>query len=325
MHLNLALPGLCHPDFRIPEDFALPALDSLLRHGRFHAAPSSNTGFYARYLWSGSLLQTAKAVCGLPQDTPAVFASPLWQQMGMHHMSSLSGADIGITHEEAAAFCHGLNRLYQDDGLTFYPYRADLWLLALPQAAQWQAPPVLDILGQIDGTTKAEGSGTAQWLALQTECQMWLHQHPDNRRRQSENRPPVNALWLWNDAEGQADGRWVGSNSPWNQAAKRLPAPTTLYDWQTALATREAGFSDGLLLLDDLQAACHTADNHAYLATLENWERHFFAPAAELLRQGRLKTLRLHTDGSRGGTLECRASGRWAFWKPRRRFNGTLD
>ncbi|WP_274585159.1 hypothetical protein V9W64_07350 [Neisseria leonii] len=322
MHLTFALPGLCRPDFSLPGHAALPALDTLLRHGRFTPEPCTASVFYARHLWSGSLLEQAKAACGVAEGTPAVFASPLWQQMGMHHMSCLSGADIGIGADEAAELCGGLNGFYRSDGIAFHPYRPDLWLLTLPAPPEWHAPCVLDILGQIDGTTKAEGGGIAHWLALTTECQMWLHRHPLNTRRQHAGQAPVNALWLWNDLTGSATAAIVGSNSVWNQAGCRLNAPSGLPEWQTALHTRQAAFSDGLLFLDDLQTAVHTGNPEAYAAVVQHWEHTFFAPALRLLRRGRLKRITLLTDGTHGGALTCQAPKPWAFWKPKRRFNG---
>ncbi|UOP00829.1 hypothetical protein [Kingella potus] len=120
---------------------AAPALAAMLRFGRFAAAPASSAAFYARTLWRGSLCRLLAAEAGLPDGTPCVLAAPVSQQMGMNQAHQACGRTLGITPDEAAAWCAGLTEFFADAGWRFHPCRPDLWLLSLPQQPGWQDVP----------------------------------------------------------------------------------------------------------------------------------------------------------------------------------------
>ncbi|UOO81825.1 hypothetical protein LVJ83_13100 [Uruburuella testudinis] len=326
MNLTLALPGLNHSDgtpLPLPD---LPAFNQMLRFGTLIRKPLPASAFLARYLWRGSLLASAKQQLGMPAERAAVLASPVWQQMGMNHMDMLGGADIGIGLDEAEQWCRGLSSFYREEGWCFEALRADLWLVGLPAAPDWQVPPLPDVLGRADGSVRAQGRDSREWLQKQTEIQMWLHSHPLNHSRTAAGVPAVNGVWLWQDLEGgQTEAPLLACDSPWAQfyPGKRCDAPYDFAAWQHLAA--EAGVvSDGLIWLDDLQACAHTGDTGAYVQTLQDWETRWFAPLWQALKSGRLNRLKVVTDGDNGGELCLKAKAGRAFWKPKRRFAGQM-
>lgn len=325
MNLTLAVPALNWGDeTRLPQ-LAVPGLNQLMRFGRFTAAPRSAAGFFAAYLWQGSLLALAKQALALPDDQPAVFASPVWQQMGMHRMSMLGASEIGITAGEAAELCGGLTRFYADIGWRFLAYRPDLWLLVLPQEADWQAEPLHNVLGEVDGTMRAEGVGSRSWLSAQTEIQMWLHNHALNTVRTAAGQPAVNGVWLWRDLTGTlTDTPPLACDSTWADAypGVRTDAPYDYAAWRAMAA--DEGADGGVIFLDDLLTAAHTGDAWAYQETLQAWDGRFFTPVWQELRNGRLKNFVLSTDGADGGDLRLSAKAGRAFWKRQCVFQGKL-
>lgn len=327
MHLTLALPAL---NFNTSENIPplyLPSLNKMLRFGRYIATPSRPSEFYARYLWNGSLLDAAKQYLNIPQHQAAVFASPVWQQMGMHQMDMLGGADIQIRAEEAAEWCAGLNDFLEQDGWCFYVVRPDLWLLTLPSSPRWQAAPVFDVLGQVDGTVRAEGPDSGIWLQKQTEIQMWLYSHPLNAARTAAKAPNVNGLWLWQDVAGsQTSLPLLACDSPWAQfyAGEKADAPYDFAAWQNVVQEHGRSFSDGLIFLDDLVVTRHNSDVWAYKDILEKWENNWFTPLWQALETGRLKGLSIVTDGDNGGCLNIKPKAGRAFWKRRKEFAGRL-
>ena len=317
MQLTLAILGLNRPsETGLP---ATPALNEILRFGRFYPQPCSTSAFYARHLWRGSLTARALRHFGLPESAPALLASPVWQQMGINQTHFSAGRDLAVRDDEAAQWCGGLNDFFREDGWCFYPFRPDLWLLTLPENPDWPVPPVLDMLGQEDGMERMEGRAPADWLAKQTEIQMWLHGHPLNIGR----RIPVNGLWLWPDLAGRAQADFAAADSEWAFFPEGLiPVPD---DWQAfARAAADLGrpVSDGLIFLDGLrQTAGGEAD---YCRLLADWETRFFAPVWHDLKAGRLKKLTIAADGAQGGYLEANAKPHRAFWKRRKTFAGLL-
>ena len=325
MKLTFALPALNWHDPQQLPPLHTPAFNQCCRFGRFVPQASNPSAFFARYLWQGSLREQALATLGLPAHTPALFASPLWQQMGMHQMATLSGNEIGISEAEATELCQGLTSFYAAEGWRVYPYRADLWLITLPALPHWSASPVLDILGQVDGTMRAEGQDERLWLSWQTEMQMWLHNHAVNQARQHRQVPPINGVWLWQDCVGEQKANVLTvSNSVWANA-HCIDAPYDWAAWQTLLAEHSHAVHHAVIFLDDLLTARHTADVWAYQTLLQQWEERFFAPAWHSLTTGQLSQLNLASDGAQGGVLHIHAKAHWAFWKKKQSFRGSLN
>lgn len=322
MNLIFALPSLNWNEPYPPPLPNTPALNQLLRFGRFEAQALPLSQLYARCLWQGSLCRQLLQQQSLPTDTPAILVSPLWQQMGLNQTFTQAGNALQIQTAEAEQWCAGLTDFYRDDGWQFHVCRPDLWLLTLPEAPAWQVPPVFDIIGQIDGTLRAEGAAEHSWLSRQTEIQMWLHSHPLNSARNANGLPPVNALWLWPDLPGSRTSPFTAGDSPWltPAQAEQHTAPANL----DALLAAAGSASSGLLFLEHMLPARDGADAHAYAAIVADWETNWFAPAWQYLKSGRLSQLDILTDGSQGGCLSIRAKAHYAFWRSRQVFNGHL-
>lgn len=317
---TLNLPGLHwpHPETLPPLD--LPGLNTLMRFGRFHAAPATPADFCFRRL-NVRLSQLS--------PPPYAFASPVWQQAGMQSVQILDSRVLGVSAEEAHILCDGLNGLYAEDGWRFEPLRPDLWLLHLPEAAGWEAPCVLDVVGQADGTQRAVGPAQTQWLQRQTEIQMWLHGQAVNQQRQAAGRPLINGLWLWDSLPAESNNttaHLIGSDSPWAAFSRTetAPAPNSWAAWQAETDARGLAPADTALYLDALSTAVQCADVHAYCSQLAAWDRHLFAPLWQDLQHGRLPRLCLQTDGSSGGRLLLDARSGWRFWKRKKTFAGSL-
>lgn len=308
---TLILPGFLRRSDENPVLPATPALNRLIRFGRFQADPLGSAELYQHYLCDT-----------VPLAGNQIYASPMWQQTGMNSIIQLDGSAIAIRPEEAQALCSGLNGFYGGE-LDFQPLRPDLWRLTLPQPPQWHAPPLWDVCGQIDGFTRAEGSQHRQWLQLTTEIQMWLHAeaatHPARQ-------PPVNSIWLWRPqtAELKHHPALLGSNSPWaaQSSLNVRPAPADFAEWLARCAIEHHPADDTALFAEDFTASRHTGDIWAYRDQLAHWERHFFAPIWQALAQGRLHGFRLLCDGEHGGTLTVTPAARHAFWKRKKTFNG---
>lgn len=318
MQLTLALTSLNRAEDENLPPLPVPAFNQILRYGRLQRGAVRPSEFYRRHLWQGSLLSHAKAQIGLPQAQPAAFASPVWQQMGLHQAKLLEGRYLDIARHEAATLCRELSVFYAGAGWQFHVVRPDLWLLTLPDTPQWGAPPATDIGGQISHADQACGRDAADWLAKQTEIQMWLFVHPLNQTRRSAKQPEINGLWLWQDEMGEAVPQTVYSNSPWAAFSEQsAPMPPDFAAW---LAQNPP--ADSLIFSDGLNLSAQTGDVAAYAEQLDYWERAWFAPAWQALNTGRLKKLVLRTDGENGGELVLTPKSKWAFWKGEKRFQG---
>lgn len=317
---TLLLPGLNWPHPAELPALHTPALNRLLRFGRFQAAPARPAEFCFRHLAPRLDHLFAK---------PYAFASPLHQQIGLHS-AQLQSSGLHLSPEEAEVLCHGLNAFCAEDGWQFAPLSPELWSIRLPRPAGWQTPCILDIAGHHADVPQARGSNKKQWLQRQTEIQMWLHEHPVNTRRSAAGEPPINAVWLWDElpATHPEPPALIGSNSPWaaySSSHQVHPAPPNYAAWQATAAECHTPLPHSALYLDGLQQAAELGHPDAYARTLQQWDEHFFAPLWHALQRNRLPAARLLTDGEHGGSLTISARSGWAFWKPQRRFAGSLN
>ena len=135
---TLVLPALLRRPHEPVPPLAVPALNDLLRYGRFQAAPLSRGALYQSYCCDRLTL---------PENQ--IYASPVWQRMGMNSADMLALHDIRT--DEAQAWCAELTAFYENR-YTFRPLRPDLWTLELPAPPQWQADSIWNVCGQLDGT-----------------------------------------------------------------------------------------------------------------------------------------------------------------------------
>jgi len=220
-----------------------------LRYGILRKETLRPSEFYGRHLWSGSLIAQVQRLRHTNQKRAAAFASPVWQQMGMHHVNIISGEFIGIPKEEAQRLCADLSAFYQDKDWQFEPLCESMWLLSMSKIEDWGAECVLDVCGQPEMDGQAHGEDAVSWLAMQTEIQMFLHTHPINQAREQQGLPEINGLWLWNDANGTQSADIVASDSAWARFSDtpKINAPYDLKAWFEMVQETGNTVSDGLI------------------------------------------------------------------------------
>ena len=308
---TLILPALLRePHETLPELYT-PALNQLLRYARVQPTAYSRMQLYQTYLCDQ-----------LGQPENIIYASPVWQQMGMNTASQIPAEHLPLTHSEAAIWCHELNQFYRGE-YAFTPIRPDLWTLALPSPPTWHAASILDLASQLDGSQSASGSDIRPWLALSTELQMWLHNHPRNAARQQNQLPPINGIWLWNAPAAvpfQA-ASLIASNSAWaaHSSQATTAQPENYAAWQRTCAQRQIPLAHTHIFADDFLPSQQTGDIWAYQTQLAAWEQNWFEPLRQDLFSGCLKGLRIVCEQA-----QCTIGSKpqRAFWKRKRRFDG---
>ena len=308
---TLILPALLREPHETLPELHTPALNQLLRYARIQPTAYSRMQLYQSYLCDQ-----------LGQPENIIYASPVWQQMGMNTASQIPAEHLPLTHSEAAIWCHELNQFYRGE-YAFTPIRPDLWTLALPSPPTWHAASILDLASQLDGSQSASGSDIRPWLALSTELQMWLHNHPRNAARQQNQLPPINGIWLWNapaPAPFQA-ASLIASNSAWAEHSSQATTgqPENYAAWQRICAQRQIPIAHTHIFADDFLPSLQTGDIWAYQEQLAQWERNWFEPLRQALFSGSLKGLRIVCKQA-----QCTIGSKpqWAFWKRKRRFDG---
>ncbi len=230
-------------------------------------------------------------------------------------------ADAGafeLEDDEAAAIVAALNGEFADIG-QFHTATARRWYLRLNAAVDHVAEPISAVAGK---RIAGEPLGAKQPLTRTiNEIQMFLHNHPLNKRRESAGYPAVNSVWLWGGGTlpgvSAAPYTKVWSNDPLSTGLacaagiKRQPQAASL-----AAVLENAGRDDKqLVVLDQLLGPMlyENAEDwrQAWLALENDW----FAPLEKTLGRS-VKSLQLIAP-TIYGTLawHSKGGGRWQFWK----------
>ncbi|WP_037588625.1 hypothetical protein [Stenoxybacter acetivorans] len=324
MHLNLVLPRFFwqYPKISLPE-IPLTGLNTLRRFGTWQNKYALNSAFYAHFLCRRSLLRHIKTEFRLPEDKPALLCSPLHQQAGMHHVQYLSGKSLHISLYEAQVICAGFSNWFNKDGWQLLPYRADLWLLTLPKTLDFHVPSLLDLDGFLDGHSKPCGEDAKIILRLQTEIQMWLHQQPFNQTRQENGLHEINGIWFEHDLCGDADNSILYADNQWSNKPLQSP-PASWQDLHHKLP--ENGGDVHTFFSEIFSESVLSANAQIYIEQLHKWDKNWFVPCLDALKNGNLDTLQLHLSGEHGGCLTVRKPGLLTSFFHKRhkmpRFNG---
>ncbi len=158
---------------------------------------------------------------------------------------------------------------------------------------------------------------------------MLLHTHPVNQQRVARGAPAINSLWLWGGGvlpqrdvshftRVYGDDPLIAGLSRW-QGARHAPLPA---DLQTALD--DAQPADALLVvLDGCLRPGIYSDFEAWNATIERYERDWFAPALRALSQRRIGNLQLLPVD--GGRYALTGRDLWRVWRSVRPYRAIVQ
>ena len=245
--------------------------------------------------------------------------TPLHLVAGLKTVHLAPGGLLRLSPSESAEWCEAFARESIASGLRLRPVGPSGFLLQGLEAAGALTMEPARLLGDSLEDALPGGLGGPTLRAFLTECEMWLHGAPLNRRRSSRGDPPVTTLWPWGGgnplreplAVVRGEGRWprVWADDGWvralgvlsGQAVDPLPAAVA--------SSLEDGAESGILVLPVAEHG------------LEALDREFISPAADALRSGRLARLTLAADDR---AVSVTSGDRHRFWRPARDLLGAL-
>lgn len=302
MNLLIAMPGPPEPDATAPPP-ELPSLTRLLvRARRLPRAADWRTGVHmALQDGAGSALEPAAlAACALPQwpsGAALCFVTPLHVVAGISRVHLPPDGVLVLDAEEREDWRAAFNAEFGDANLQLHSAGSG-WLMAasFAHAADDPAPELL--LGAALERRPARDEAARALRRLGVEVEMWLATHPLNQARAGRQAPAVNSFWFWGGARAQRP-------APFPHAPRLVSGNADADPWLAGLASHcpaplHAGTAD-LQQAMQQRAELIVLQPPAQLPPWEHWSRleaQWFAPAAQALRAGALKSLRLQIGRS---------------------------
>lgn len=312
----------------------LPGLELIGRYGGRRSLPPDWRAFVARCAGRPELAdvapaQVAAAALDLPADARPWLAVPVHLTAGIDHLRLHPAGLLNLDARESVALCGSFTTEFAASGLSLQPLFGSLLLVGLgPVVATTQDPAAF--LGADMATAPATGRDAPVLRRLGSEIEMWLHDHPVNRRRVQQGRLPVSGLWLWGGTSsasaalplrqrslalplGYADDGYVAGL--WHLSGGETAAlPATF-----AALLADPGLQRGARAAIIVLSAAATGPRDLPLLRLE---AAWFEPAVRHLRAGGLARLSVFLGGqqwglSSAGMLRCwrRARPWWDYFR----------
>lgn len=293
-----------------------PSLNQILRFSRFQAAYKTTADLYYHYL-----------VHPLDTSSNHAYATPISQQLGMNTTLLLDSHSFSISKHEADCFIKDLNTFYQPNA-HFSIITPELWQLTLPHIDNWSMiEPIWNVGGQMDSLLRCESHASKQWLQLNTEIQMWLHQHPINQHRQQQGLLPINSLWLWQAKQvlnTLPDYQLIASDSLWKSYChiQHTDLPNHFAEWQHFCDCQQQDINQTALFAEDFIACHHQSHIWTYQQIIEQWEQRYFLPIWQAIQSRKIQGLKLVCEQ---GIFTLSPYARYHFWKPKNSINQIIQ
>jgi hypothetical protein len=210
------------------------------------------------------------------------------------HMTTIGLAADGIlTLEpaEADALVADFNRVFADGGVRLERGRGTELLCRFEEPVRVTTSPPEAAAGRDIWPYLPQGEDAPRLKRLASEIEMWLFDHPVNRRRAAAGSAAINGFWLW--GAGAADAEpppgWIAGDDP-------------LFGFLEPASHYPGAAASGVVMVPDWPGS------PAWRDVEERW----LGPALEDLRARRLERIELSAR-RRSMRLEARALRR--FWR----------
>ncbi len=236
----------------------------------------------APYAWA--------ALTGTPPTAPTLWhADPIHVAVGRDSLIVHELAGASPTEVDSDALIAAANETLRDDRCALVR-AGEKWFLCTEAPWSMAPLPLSAVIGRpLEIASRDNDSG--RWTRLHNEIQMRWHDHPVNQARESQGKPPINALWLHGGGTWQRHPplRWPRVHS--DRAELRGIAAAAGAGVADAA---EAVTGDALLVWDDALTAARAGDWSSWIEAISTVDHRLGAlpPAAtlEIVLCGRHRT-----------------------------------
>jgi len=225
---------------------------------------------------------------------------------------------LSVLENEKEDLLAELNKTYQEDQFTFESHDSQHGYLTLAQKPDCSFHLLEDVLGRSVEPFLPQGKDKLFWHRFLNEVQMLFHASPVNQVRLESNQLPVNSIWCWGNGPlpESVSSQWstVLSNNLFARGLAELSGAKTkeLPEQATTLLTN---ITEGntLLVFDQDERDILSLDHEYHQQRLEKFEKNWFIPLLQGLKQGRLDSITL--SDTTGKTFHLKKIHLKRFWR----------
>ena len=208
--------------------------------------------------------------------------------------------ELGLSMEEADKLVKEINNHFAEEPWELHAVDPQRWYLKLDSEQELITTPLNKVLAQDINPFLPRGTHAQYWLQCINEIQMLLHGSSINFERESRGMWTINSLWLW------GGGVLPPRNKNIDISYTKIIADDILLQGIAnyceieccSLDRYEEAIQSGksFMLLDRLSDPVSRHDVFAYVQNLAEIEDSYLKRIDELLKQGKIKQVRLLSD-----------------------------
>lgn len=309
--LHIILPGLFHTGgkFEQPSE-SFPSLFKLLskativpdRPESFEGVLKQHfSGFSSKEIPAGAL--SAFAAGDIKADDNHIWmrSDPVYLKSDAHSLYCYGNHHLQISNEEAQSLVEVLNEHFCEDGLHIHMVTPYAWVIKLSEPQSMATNALADVEGQSIEPRLPSGPDALMWHKRLTESQLILERHPVNLARKQKGLLPINSLWFWGlgalPAKIDTYFDFVFANSKIMRGLCELsntPCMDKLESFDDFIENLPNKAHHTCAVIDTrFKRANNLTDMELRASLLETYEQNWFAPIANALVEGLVKTIYL--------------------------------
>lgn len=154
----------------------------------------------------------------VPEGSQVFVASPVFLQADRDQVFMPSHELVAAEQDEVDAIVNEFNRFYGEDPYHLIASADKAYLFFIAEKPfEITTTPVFEAAFQYVGPNLAKGKDAQAFHQLTNEMQMMCHGMSLNFTREANGKLPINALWLWGEADQSAfqhDIAWIATDNP---------------------------------------------------------------------------------------------------------------
>lgn len=247
-------------------------------------------------------------------------ADPVSIQPDRDTVVLMAHEEIDLSMEEATKLVNEINTHFVDEPWELHAVHPQRWYLRLDKAHDLVTTPLTQVLSRDINSFLPRGEHASYWQKCINEIQMLLHGTNVNFERESRGLLTVNSLWLWGGGVLPTDKNMGCHYTHIISDDILLQGIARYYGIdRSAIEQFEKAILAGktFMLLDSLSEPVARQDVFSYVQKLAEIESNYLERIDELLKQGKLKQVRLLSD-KMSVSVTTKSLRRW--WKRRKDF-----
>lgn len=260
-----------------------------------------------------TVLETARAsAAGAKPDPSPWVATPMHWLAGLTQVHAPLESVLQLPQAEADELALSFESTFAGSGLSLLPAGSVGFVLQGLKVDSVRVDEPANLRGRNLSEHQPQGEGAARLKALTSELEMWLHDHPLNRRREVRGEAGISSLWLW--------GGGVSHSVPEPSVPSRAVQCFTDEVWVEAACelmqlSQQSVPREAQSLLS--QPSIAIRPDGLWAVVLAGWDlaaiqRDWVRPICEQLIAGSWSSLTIETADH---SLILSGRDRWRFWR----------